>query len=284
MAKNRQNTGFTLVEVLVVLGLICLAVGILIPTASLLRNQADQVTERNSARQLLVAWTNYAYDNGGRLIPGYRSGLEASTADGTSIQSQTIGVAANRYPWRLAPQLGHNFDVMYVTEQKPVHSRMYSLDDPDYLYVAATYPSLGLNTTWMGGDEVDGCFNPALRDLLGNFYSDRLSTIRNPSRLTVFASARGSSGAPGSSGEIVEGYFKVASPSFSSRRWADEFDENDPTSAGNLSPRRDGKAIVSHVDGSIDAFSIEELDDMRRWADRADAPDWVLTPPDPPDP
>ena len=261
--------------------MICLALGLIVPAASLLRNQADQVTERNSARQLLTAWTNYAYEHNGWLFPGYRSGLPASTADGVSIDAQTIGVAANRYPWRIAPHLGHNFNVMYVTEQKPVHSRMYSLDDPDYLYVAATYPSLGLNTTWMGGDEVDGCFNPALQELLGKFYSDRLSTIRNPDRLVVFASARGSTGVGGTAGDIVEGYFTVASPYFSSRRWANTFDEDDPTSAGHLSPRRDGKVVVSHVDGAVDALSIEELDDMRRWADRADAPDWVLAPPGP---
>ena len=144
--------------------------------------------------------------------------------------------------------------------------------------VAATYPSLGLNTTWIGGDEVDGCFNQSVTDLLGKFHSDQLSTIRNPGRLIVFASARGLDGVQGGGGQVTQGYYKVASPNLLSRRWSASFDENDPSSAGNLSLRRGGSSVVSHVDGSVDALTIEELDDMRRWADRADAPDWVLAP------
>jgi prepilin-type N-terminal cleavage/methylation domain-containing protein len=281
MARQARQGGFTLVELLVVLGLICLTLGIILPAARMLSQQAWHVTERNSARQAAVAWTNYAFENNGQLMPGYKSGLPASTADGTPIDSQTIGVAANRYPWRLAPQLGHNFDVLYVNEQKPVLSELHNLDDSDYLYLVATYPSLGLNTTWMGGDEIDGCFSPSVQELLGKFYSDRLSTIHNPDRLIVFASARGLDGIEGMGGEIIEGYFKVSSPNFASRRWAEAYDENDPASAGNVSIRGDGKSVVSRVDGAVDALSIEELDDMRLWADRADAPDWVLAPPGP---
>lgn len=278
--KSWQPRGFTIVELLVVLGVIVLLLSLLIPALGLVRTQAQNVTERNSARQATIAWTNYAFENKGKLMPGYKSGLPASTADGTPIASETAGVAGYRYPWRLAPYLGHNFDVLYVNSQSEVLREMRSRSEGDFLYLAATFPSLGLNTTWVGGDEVDGCFNPALTELLGDFYSKQLSRVRNPSRLLVFCSARGASGAPGSGGGITEGYFKVASPNFSSRRWGTAYEEENPASAGNVSLRWGGEeAVVSRVDGSVDSLDIYELEDMRNWADRATDPDWVLSPP-----
>ena len=235
------------------------------------------MTERNAARQSLIAWTNYALDHNGELLPGYRSGLKAMTPDGAPISESTIGVAGNRYPWRLAPYLSFNFDVLYVNDQKDYLENLRLNDYGSYVYAAATFPSLGINSTWMGGDEVDGCFNPALSEILGNFYCSNLSQIRHPERLTVFASARGDS-SPNGGGRTIEGYFKVASPAFTSRRWKDRYDADDTTSSGNVSARWGGRTVISRVDGSVDAPAIEDLDDMRLWADRADSKDWTLSP------
>lgn len=276
----QRRPGFTIVELLVVLAVITLLLGILLPALNLMRSQAQHVTERNSARQATIAWTSYTFDNQGKLLPGYKSGLPASTAEGESIADETVGIAANRYPWRLAPYLSHNFDVLYVNDQNRVLEGMRNQDYADFLYTSATYPSLGLNTTWVGGDEIDGCFNPALTDLLGQFYSKQLARVRNPSRVMVFCSARGDSGVGGTGGEITEGYFKVSSPNFSSRRWDSAYDPADPSSCGNLSARWgvDDEAVVSRIDGSVDSLDLVELEDMRNWADVATSPDWVLAP------
>lgn len=280
---SRRRSGFTIVELLVVVAVISLLMGILLPVLGLMRSQARHVTERNSARQATIAWTSYALDNRGDLLPGYCSGLPASTAEGESIANETVGVAANRYPWRLAPYLGHNFDVLYVNDQNRVLDEMRNQSYGDFLYTSATFPSLGLNTTWVGGDEIDGCFNPALIDLLGQFYSKQLSRVRNPSRVIVFCSARGNSGVGGVGGEITQGYFKVASPNFSSRRWDAEYDSEDPGSFGNLSARwgTDDEAVVSRIDGSVDSLDLVQLQDMTNWADMASSADWVLAPPGP---
>ena len=275
--RSKFRSGFTMVELLVVIGIVLILMGFVISIGGKVRKQAREVTERNAARQSLIAWTSYALDHNGDLLPGYRSGLEAMTPDGQPISASTIGVAGNRYPWRLAPYLGYNFDVLYVNDQNQYLEQLRSDDYSSYVYTAATFPSLGINATWVGGDEIDGCFNPALTNLLGNFYSSSMSQIRNPQRLTVFASARGNS-SPNGGGDTIEGYFKVASPAFSSRRWETEYDEDDSTSFGNVSGRWDGRTVISRVDGSVDALTTEELDDMRLWADRADSKDWKLTP------
>lgn len=266
-----------MVELLVVIGIVLILMGFVITIGGKVSKQAREVTERNAARQSLIAWTSYALDHNGDLLPGYRSGLEAMTPDGELISSSTIGVAGNRYPWRLAPYLGYNFDVLYVNEQNEFLEELRINDYPSYVYTVATFPSLGINSTWLGGDEIDGCFNPALTNLLGNFYCSSMSQIRNPQLMTVFASARGNS-SPNGSGSTIEGYFKVASPAFSSRRWESEYDPNDSTSFGNISGRWDGRSVISRVDGSVDALTTEELDDMRLWADRADSKDWKLAP------
>ena len=273
--------GFTIVELLVVIGLLAMLLGLLSVVLGSIRKQAENVMERNAARQAGIAWTGYAIDNNGELLPGYKSGLPAWTPEGEPLDTETIGVVANRYPWRLAPYLDNNFDVLYVNGQNDVLDELRTRDYGDYLYVAATFPSLGLNTTWVGGDEIDGCFNPNLVRLLGQFYSNRLSGVRNPSRLIVFCSARASDGVPGADADITQGYFKVASPNFSSRRWEEAYDPDLPLSAGNISARwgTDDEAVVSRVDGSVDGLNLLELEDMRNWADMATAPDWVLSPP-----
>ena len=275
-SSSSKVAGFTVVELLLVLSVIALLMGIIIPVAGSVSRKAREVTERNGARQAITAWNAYAMDNNGRILPGYKANLTYYTPQGVKVTPETSQsgwpVAGRRYPLRLAPYLGNNFDVIYVNDQKAVLNRMRDQSPDDYLYAVSVAPSLGLNSTWMGGDENDGCFNPTLTQLLGRIHSDRLSTIRNPSKLIVFGSSR--SGA----GSYSEGYFRIASPTFSSRRWQDEYDEDDSASFGNVSGRWGGSSIVATVDGAVDSLTLEEMDDMRRWSDRADAADWVLAP------
>jgi prepilin-type N-terminal cleavage/methylation domain-containing protein len=50
----RQRRGFSLVELLVVLGVVLLLVGILVPVASSVRQQAKETTEAAAARSVLA--------------------------------------------------------------------------------------------------------------------------------------------------------------------------------------------------------------------------------------
>ena len=263
-------------ELLLVLSVITVLMGIIIPVAGSVSRKAREVTERNGARQAITAWTAYSFDNNGRILPGYKAELDYFTPQGVKVTPNLAEggwpVAGRRYPLRLGPYLGNNFDVIYVNGQRSVLDRMRDQSPDDYLYAVSVSPSLGLNSTWVGGDETDGCFNPTLTNLLGRIHSDRISTVKNPSKLIVFGSSRSGPGI------YSEGYFRITSPTFSSRRWQDEYDEDNAASFGNISGRWGGNAIVATVDGAVESLSLEELDDMRRWSDRADASDWVLAP------
>lgn len=277
LRRVAELAGFTLVELLVVLAVLSVLLALLIPALAGLRAASARARDVAAARALVGAWNAYAQDSGGALLPGYRGGLPAYDAERRPIAEQTIGVAANRWPWRLAPYLGHDFGALYVGDHERMLRELEQTDVSNYLYQASVFPSFGLNSVFVGGDENFGAFNNAFLGVFGKFYATRLSEIGQPASLVVFASARGQD--PGhAGGETVEGYFRVRAPYLDTRVWAAAYDDADPASFGNLSRRNRGEVVVGFADGHAEAQSPESLDDMRLWAPAATSRDWRLVP------
>jgi len=65
--KRPTRHGFTLVELLVVIGIIALLVGILLPALTKARENAKRAKCLSNVRQLTAAWLNYANDNKGHF-------------------------------------------------------------------------------------------------------------------------------------------------------------------------------------------------------------------------
>lgn len=265
---KKSVPGFTLIELLVVIGIISILAGLLLPALVGAKKSVARTSELNSARQILLAWRLYADDYSGRVLPGYRYGFDAFGRSG-----EPIGHPINaRYPWRLAPYLGGSFEVMYVNRNRQLLHDFAKGNDDNYTYGASVFPSLGINSVFVGGDDLVLPPTSLALGRYGNFCVLNVDAVRAPDRLMVFASARSQF-----NGGVVHGFYRIEPPSLLKRAWAERFEESlGPELYGFVHPRFSGRAVAGMVDGHAEALANESLEDMTHWANQATHWDWVL--------
>lgn len=285
VCRGGTRAGFTLVELLVVLAIIGILVAIIVPVTLGARRSVARMREVAALRAVMVAWTAYATDQKGWVLPGYRSGLPVRLPNGDPIPADAYGgdvEIARRYPWRLAPYLGDDFRALYSGDHEAKLKELQNADPQQYYYFASLYPSFGMNSAWVGGDDarfpVDATLPNGAPNPLARACVTRLSAAKHPESLMVFATARTDAAQDGS-GTIAEGFFRIDSPYLvgAAPRWtAPEYDPSLPAAYGNLSARHGDEVVLATVDGGVESLQVERLRDMRRWSDVATGPDWYF--------
>jgi prepilin-type N-terminal cleavage/methylation domain-containing protein len=270
-AGGWSRRGFTLIELLVVMAIVAILASLLLPALGNAKRQARKASEISSARQLILAWQLYADDHAEKVLPGFRFGYPAKDFQGNEL-AHPINA---RYPWRLAPYLGNNFDVIYANENRALLDQFRRMTNQALgVYAASVFPSLGINSVFVGGDDLELPPDDRAVAMFGDFCVLAMPQIQRPSELTAFFSARGPF-----ENRIVNGSHIVKPPYLNVRRWALRWDPADgPEAWGFVHPRYTGRAVAAVTDGHVDSPGLRELQDMRRWANPADRADWVLKP------
>jgi type II secretory pathway pseudopilin PulG len=267
----RLHRGLTITELIVVIGIIALLLGLLLPMLRAARTSAHLTVDQNAARHLMLAYATYATVNLDQLLPGHRLGLEATDPGGKPVEPS----AAARYPWRIAPYLDYAIRDLFAPGTRDLLENLEVASPGRYRYAVSKYPALGLNSTWLGGDDEDTMFHA--QAVYGRYYATHFSRVRRPHQMVTFASTWGvdTLGPPQGT---VQGWYVVKSPWDHSRRWEHlPYEPDDPEWWGHLAFRYgyyDAEALVAFLDGHQELRAEDGLDDMRLWAEPADAKEW----------
>lgn len=284
---NPRARGFTLIELLVCIAIIAVLIGILLPALSRGRALCKQVREQSSAAQLMVGFLAYSHDSKGRVMVGYASKkmVSGSIVVHNAAGERLTGEVAQRFPWRIIPYMAGEFRGLYQ-DPKVVGAIAGASDYPDaahsYDYVISLFPSLGMNSTWIGGSDLSGEFGKDFVKLFGRPYITRIDEAQRPTELIAFASARVQPQDQLPWLDRPEGFFRVESPYFTEslgRQWETSYDRDASlpgANSGFVSLRHFGKAVTAMMDGHAEMAGWGELNDMRMWADKATSAEWAL--------
>ena len=287
MSSSNRRTGFTLVELLVVIGIIALLVGILLPSLGRARAQSQQVRSLNNMRQIMAGYTMYYQDHNGWLLLGYAPPTLMGKA--LTVESEAGHVfgspVSERYPWRLAPYVQNIWAILHSHGDLPPEPKAGDAPAAAFLkaYIISLNPTYGINSVYFGGHRgpiFKGFVGPGGdRPNYGKHVVFKASAVLRPTQQIVFADSKARS----IGGAEDDGLHYLTPPRASGHRWrVDDQGKIEILTPGMAMGIPDGRygmgAVVGFFDCHAESVRPAQLEDMRYWANCATAADYDLSP------
>jgi len=302
--------GFTIVELLVVIGVITLLLALLAPALSGVRTRGQLTTQTSNLRQVGMAWNMYANSNNNAIMPGY---IDFQGTAGGALGMWTVTFRdpngqpladelAAPWPWRLWPYLDNaSFLLDYKADVEV--NKMALLSEFDLRQDLALRPRFGYNAYYMGGwyerVETDSSSPLALPKFYNatdmsdnsiNVVARSMGALKRPADLVTFTSAADYE--PDVYIDILEnrpGAHTVTPPTLGDeQRWSrfgddgstmEVFVDTKVDPIGGAPARRISRQFpVLFADMHTDLQNFGALDDLRRWIDSADREDFEHLP------
>jgi prepilin-type N-terminal cleavage/methylation domain-containing protein len=254
ISLNQGKSGFTLVEMLVVIAVLGLLAGVSMGAYQKTISKASMGSEISAAKNLIQAYQIASIENGGRLLPArdpVATGVK--NAKGENISMTEV---RSRYPFRLAAYFNYQLEgTVLVNRNESQIVKMMGSSRLMYDYGVSVFPALGINRYLVGGSiSSSGVVQYSEECIQSMAQADR--------SVIVFVSA----GNPD-----IDGYEYVTAPmgpggQWSSVKWSKGVDA---ANYGHVDGRFDGKAVCAFLDGSVRALLLDELRDMRLWSRKA---------------
>jgi prepilin-type N-terminal cleavage/methylation domain-containing protein len=127
--RRRYRGGFTLVELLIVIGIIALLISILLPALNKAREDAKRVRCLSNQRQLVMAWQMYAADNKGHICSSNTPAFSALGPDGKgwwywAAAGNTLDCLYNGKLWPYVK----SYDVYKCPNDRIMYTHTYSIN------------------------------------------------------------------------------------------------------------------------------------------------------------
>jgi prepilin-type processing-associated H-X9-DG protein/prepilin-type N-terminal cleavage/methylation domain-containing protein len=267
MLRAGPKRGFTLVELLVVIGIVSLLVAILLPALNRARQMADGVKCASNLRQIAVGWLMYANGNNGTACPGRPPRLPAPA---TNVYSVGNG---DQFRPRWFVTLGAESGVFaYATPSPdPADDNTKNVDNP--VFLCPTEPERTNNRNYTYGYNHQFLGNARQRAAAGGFinFPVKISRIR-ASDTVMAADAMGTAaGKPKSARTAYRGDGGGDLNAVGNHAWSldpprltamsDYCDDSNraPQHRSAPDPRHNGRANVAFCDGHVVSMTLEEL-------------------------
>jgi type II secretory pathway pseudopilin PulG len=301
--QMRRVEGFTIVEILVVVGVLGLLLGLLLPALSGAQKKSQKLKELNALRQVGEAWFLYANSSADRAVPGfldtdvqqqwkvsfeYRNRELIPPAPNFSAGDDNI---TGPWTWRLLPFMDFNYQMVFghfddvYTEKLDLDGGMVNdADAVDTANAIAYQPGFGYNAYYLGGWwEMVGpqpryrLYDATVAGQSKSLVETTAARIERSTQVITFCSA--TELPPGTyrrvQRDVVGSHFVTPPWLGEEERWSPAT-ELDPmvlrvvTQGGSPVGRYNQLVAVVHADNHTGVETPWSLLDMRRWIDAAD--------------